>query len=167
MTVDAPEGVMAAAEEVSAEDNTKVQQTVIAELKDESVEGIAADKNVTLKGVFALTVSHGNTGGAASFTVPFSTPLSFAGEPYVIIPKKDGSGFVAFPAKYSAGSLSFGVSDLNEFFSTAEITVADVRESAAPAPSGGSSGGGCAAGLGAAALLLLIPLALVRRGRRS
>ena len=167
VTVDAPEGVMAAAEEVSAGDNTKVQQTVIAELKDESVEGIAADKNVTLKGVFALTVSHGNTGGAASFTVPFSTPLSFAGEPYVIIPKKDGSGFVAFPAKYSAGSLSFGVSDLNEFFSTAEITVADVRESAAPAPSGGGSGGGCAAGLGAAALLLLIPLALVRRGRRS
>ncbi len=169
VTVEAPEGVMAAAEEVSAEDNTKVQQTVIAELKDESVEGIAADKNVMLKGVFALTVSHGNTGGAASFTVPFSTPLSFVGEPYVIIPKKDGSGFVAFPAKYSAGSLSFSVSDLNEFFSTAEITVADVRESAAPtpAPSGGGSGGGCAAGLGAAALVLLIPLALVRRGRRS
>lgn len=168
VTVDALEGVTAAAEKVSAADSTNVQQTVIAELKDESVEGIAADKNVTLKGVFALTVSHGNTGGPASFAVPFSTPLSFVGEPYVIIPKKEGSGFVAFPAKYSAGSLSFSVSDLNEFFSTAEITVADVRESAAPAPSGGgSSGGGCAAGLGAAALVLLIPLALLRRRRQG
>ena len=112
-----------------------------------------------------MTVEH--AGGPASFAVPLSTELEFLGAPYVILRGNNGGGFSALPAEYLTGKLSFSVGDLNEYFSEAEITVADVRDSVPPDRPSEGGGGGCAAATCASALALLAPLALAGGGRRS
>lgn len=165
VTVDAEAGATAAAAALSAERREKREREVMKALCEERVIGVAADKNVALKGVFAMTVEH--AGGPASFAVPLSTELEFLGAPYVILRGNNGGGFSALPAEYLTGKLSFSVGDLNEYFSEAEITVADVRDSVPPDRPSEGGGGGCAAATCASALALLAPLALAGGGRRS
>ncbi|MDY2983761.1 MAG: lectin like domain-containing protein, partial [Synergistes jonesii] len=163
VTVDAEAGAAASAAALSAARREEREREVMKALREERVIGVAADKNVDLKGVFAMTVEH--TGGPASFAVPLSTELEFLGVPYVILRGNNSGGFSALPAEYLTGKLSFSVGDLNEYFSEAYITVADVRDSVPPGRS--SEGGGCAAATCASALALLAPLALAGRGRRG
>ena len=73
-----------------------------------------------------------------------------------------GELYRAFRAEYSGKALTFTVDSLDDYFSEAVITIADVKDSAKPAPQGGS-GGGCSAGWGALALLAVVPLALKKK----
>ena len=145
---------------ISDKDNEDAQQDVISALRKEAVDGIAADENVSLLGAFTLTAEH--DGGSATFTVELSEPLSFEGEPCVIIQNHRTNAYCAFAAEYSGSSLSFSVDALEYYFSSATVVVADVKESSAQAVHSGSSGG-CSAGWGALALLAVVPLALRKK----
>lgn len=145
---------------ISDKDNEDAQQDVISALRKEAVDGIAADENVSLLGAFTLTAEH--DGGSATFTVELSEPLSFEGEPCVIIQNHRTNAYCAFAAEYSGSSLSFSVDALEYYFSSATVVVADVKESSAQAVHSGSSGG-CSAGWGALALLAVVPLALKKK----
>lgn len=147
---------------ISDKDNEDAQQDVISALRKEAVDGIAADENVSLLGAFTLTAEH--DGGSATFTVELSEPLSFEGEPCVIIQNHNTNAYYAFAAEYSGSSLSFSVDALEYYFSSATVVVADVKESSAQAVHSGSSGG-CSAGWGALALLAVVPLALRRKSK--
>ena len=150
----------AGASVISDKDNEDAQQDVISAFREEAVDGIAADENVSLLGAFTLTAEHG--GGSATFTVELSEPLSFEGEPCVIIQNHRTNAYCAFAAEYSGSSLSFSVDALEYYFSSATVVVADVKESSAQAVHSGSSGG-CSAGWGALALLAVVPLALRKK----
>lgn len=152
----------AGASVISDKDNEDAQQDVISALRKEAVDGIAADENVSLLGAFTLTAEH--DGGSATFTVELSEPLSFEGEPYVIIQNHNTNAYYAFAAEYSGSSLSFSVDALEYYFSSATVVVADVKESSAQPVHSGSSGG-CSAGWGALALLAVVPLALRRKSK--
>lgn len=145
---------------ISDKDNEDAQQDVISALREEAVDGIAADENVSLLGAFTLTAEH--DGGSATFTVELSEPLSFEGEPCVIIQNHRTNAYCAFAAEYSGSSLSFSVDALEDYFSSATVVVADVKESSAQPVHSGSSGG-CSAGWGALALLAVVPLALKKK----
>lgn len=145
------------------------EDDVIEYLCKERISGIAADKNVAIKGVFELTAEPADAAGTASFSMPISPAFAFSGTPYVIIPQNSAAGYNAFPASYSAGVLSFSVSNVKKYFPKAEITIADVCDSVLPSPpepQDGGGGGGCSAGLCAPALMLLLPLALSKKTRR-
>lgn len=150
----------ASASMISDTANDDAQDGVISALETESVEGIAADENVSLLGAFTLTAEH--DGGSATFTVELSEPLSFEGEPCVIIQNHRTNAYCAFAAEYSGSSLSFSVDALEYYFSSATVVVADVKESSAQPVHSGSSGG-CSAGWGALALLAVVPLALRKK----
>lgn len=145
---------------ISEEKNDEAQSGVISALETETVEGIAPHENVALLGAFSMSVEHG--GGSASFTIKLAEEMHFEGTPYVIIQNKNGELYRAFRAEYSGKALTFTVDALDDYFSEAVITIADVKDSAKPAPHGGS-GGGCSAGWGALALLAVVPLALKRK----
>ena len=145
---------------ISEEKNDEAQSGVISALETESVEGIAPQKNVALLGAFSMSVAHG--GGSASFTIKLAEEMYFEGTPYVIIQNKNGELYRAFRAEYSGKALTFTVDALDDYFSEAIITIADVKDSAKPAPHGGS-GGGCSAGWGALALFAVVPLALKKK----
>ena len=145
---------------ISEEKNDEAQSGVISALETETVEGIAPQKNVALLGAFRMNVEHG--GGSATFTIKLSEPMLFEGVPYVIIRHKNDGPYRAFRAEYEAQALTFTVDALDDYFSEAIITIADVKDSAKPAPHGGS-GGGCSAGWGALALLAVVPLALKKK----
>ena len=150
----------ASASMISDTANDKAQDGVISALETESVEGIAPQKNVALLGAFRMNVEH--SGGAATFTIKLAEPMLFEGTPYVIIWNKNGELYRALRAEYKAQTLTFTVEALDDYFSDAIITIADVKDSAKPAPHGGS-GGGCSAGWGALALLAVVPLALKKK----
>ena len=150
----------AGASVISDKDNEDAQQDVISALRKEAVDGIAADENVSLLGAFTLTAEH--DGGSATFTVELSEPLSFEGEPCVIIQNHRTNAYCAFAAEYSGSSLSFSVDALEYYFSSATGRRRDVKESSAQAVHSGSSGG-CSAGWGALALLAVVPLALKKK----
>ena len=152
----------AGASVISDKDNEDAQQDVISALRKEAVDGIAADENVSLLGAFTLTAEH--DGGSATFTVELSEPLSFEGEPCVIIQNHNTNAYYAFAAEYSGSSLSFSVDALEYYFSSATVVVADVKESSAQPVHSGSSGG-CSVGWGALALLAVVPLALRRKSK--
>lgn len=152
----------AGASVISDEQNETAQESVITALREEAVDGIAADENVSLLGAFTLTAEH--DGGSATFTVELSEPLSFEGEPCVIIQNHRTNAYCAFAAEYSGSSLSFSVDALEYYFSSATVVVADVKESSAQPVHSGSSGG-CSAGWGALALLAVVPLALRRKSK--
>ncbi len=140
--------------------NETEQTNVIAALGEESVEGVAPSENVALLGSFRMDVEH--SGGSATFAIKLAEPMSFEGTPYVIIRNNKSDGvYRAFRAEYGGDTLSFTVDRLEDYFSEALITIADVKASAQPARHGGS--GGCSAGFGALALLALVPLALATR----
>ncbi|MBR4401690.1 MAG: SYNERG-CTERM sorting domain-containing protein [Synergistes sp.] len=147
------------------------EKDIIRYLNKELVKGIAPDKNVTLKGVFEMTVEEAEEGGYASFSVPVLPLFKFSGKPYVIIPS-DG-GYDALPAEYQDGRFVFSVSDISSYFPTADITIADAVDSTQPydpPEEEGGGGGGCSAGVSPLALILLVPLALAvkrRSGGRS
>ena len=149
----------------------KREKDIIKYLDEECVDGIDPDKNVTLKGVFEMTVEQAEDGEAASFSVPVLPLFNFSGKPYVIIPSD--SGYDALPAEYQESRFVFSVSDISSYFPTAEITIADVLDSTQRYEPAGESGGGggCSAGVCPQALLLLIPFAALavrrRTGRRS
>ena len=150
----------ASASKISDDDNETEQASVIEALRAETVEGIAPHENVTLLGAFSMSVEHG--GGSASFTIKLSEPMLFEGVPYVIIWHNYDEQYHAFRAEYKAQTLTFTVDSLDDYFTEATITIADVKDSAKPAPHGGS-GGGCSAGWGALALLSVVPLALKKK----
>lgn len=150
----------AAASRISEEENDEAQSGVISALETESVEGVAPQKNVALLGAFRMNVEH--SGGSATFTIKLSEPMLFEGVPYVIIRHKNDGPYRAFRAEYEAQTLTFTVDSLDDYFSEAVITIADVKDSAKPAPHGGS-GGGCSAGWGALALFAVVPLALKKK----
>lgn len=150
----------ASASMISDTANDDAQDGVISALETESVEGIAPQKNVALLGAFRMNVEH--SGGSATFTIKLAEPMLFEGVPYVIIQRKNDGPYRAFRAEYKAQALTFTVDALDDYFSEAVITIADVKDSAKPAPHGGS-GGGCSAGWGALALLAVVPLALKRK----
>lgn len=150
----------ASAAVISEEKNDEAQSGVISALETETVEGIAPHENVALLGAFSMSVAHG--GGSASFTIKLAEEMYFEGTPYVIIQNKNGELYRAFRAEYSGKALTFTVDALDDYFSEAIITIADVKDSAKPAPHGGS-GGGCSAGWGALALFAVVPLALKRK----
>ena len=133
---------------------------MISALETETVEDIAPQKNVALLGAFRMNVEH--SGGSATFTIKLAEPMLFEGVPYVIIQRKNDGPYRAFRAEYKAQTLTFTVDALDDYFSEAIITIADVKDSAKPAPHGGS-GGGCSAGWGALALFAVVPLALKRK----
>lgn len=109
-----------------------------------------------------MNVEH--SGGAATFTIKLAEPMLFEGTPYIIIWNKNGELYRAFRAEYKTQALTFTVDELDDYFSEAIITIADVKDSARPASHGGS-GGGCSAGWGALALLAVVPLALKKKTR--
>lgn len=150
----------ASAAVISEEKNDEAQSGVISALETETVEGIAPHENVALLGAFSMSVAHG--GGSASFTIKLAEEMYFEGTPYVIIQNKNGELYRAFRAEYSGKALTFTVDALDDYFSEAIITIADVKDSAKPAPHGGS-GGGCSAGWGALALFAVVPLALKKK----
>lgn len=145
---------------ISEEKNDEEQSGVISALETETVEDIAPQKNVALLGAFRMNVEH--SGGSATFTIKLAEPMLFEGVPYVIIQRKNDGPYRAFRAEYKAQTLTFTVDALDDYFSEAIITIADVKDSAKPAPHGGS-GGGCSAGWGALALFAVVPLALKRK----
>lgn len=150
----------ASASKISDDDNETEQASVIEALRAETVEGIAPHENVTLLGAFSMSVEH--SGGSATFTIKLAEPMLFEGTPYIIIWNKNGELYRAFRAEYKTQALTFTVDELDDYFSEAIITIADVKDSAKPAPHGGS-GGGCSAGWGALALLAVVPLALKKK----
>ena len=150
----------ASAAVISEEKNDEEQSGVISALETETVEGIAPQKNVALLGAFSMSVEHG--GGSASFTIKLAEEMYFEGVPYVIIWHNYDEQYHAFRAEYEAQTLTFTVDSLDDYFSEAVITIADVKDSAKPAPHGGS-GGGCSAGWGALALFAVVPLALKKK----
>lgn len=145
---------------ISEEKNDEEQSGVISALETETVEDIAPQKNVALLGAFRMNVEH--SGGSATFTIKLAEPMLFEGVPYVIIQRKNDGPYRAFRAEYEAQTLTFTVDSLDDYFSEAVITIADVKDSAKPAPHGGS-GGGCSAGWGALALFAVVPLALKKK----
>lgn len=170
VTVSGASGLMAQASSVSEKRCMERENDVIEYLCEERVSGIAADKNVSLTGVFEMTAEPADVEGKVSFSVQVSPALTFSGTPYVIIPLNNDSGYKAFPAKYSDAKLSFSVSNIRKYFPKAEITIADVRDSVPPVPPDppeeGGGGGGCSAGIYTPALMLLIPLVLPQKKRR-
>ncbi|OUO94399.1 lectin like domain-containing protein [Cloacibacillus sp. An23] len=153
----------ASASNISGDENSTAQDGVLAALRAEAVSGVAADKNVALLGAFRLNAEH--SGGSARFSVELAEPMSFEGAPYVIIQNHRTNAYCAFAAEYSGSSLSFSVDALDDYFSSATVVVADVRESSASQSRSSGSGGGCSAGVGAFALLAAVPL-LLRRVKR-
>lgn len=150
----------ASVSKISDDDNETEQASVIEALRAETVEGIAPHENVALLGAFSMSVEH--SGGSATFTIKLAEEMYFEGTPYVIIWNQKGELYRAFRAEYSGKALTFTVDSLDDYFSEAVITIADVKDSAKPAPQGGS-GGGCSAGWGALALLAVVPLALKKK----
>ncbi len=154
------EAAEASASMISDTANDDAQDGVISALETETVEDIAPQKNVALLGAFRMNVEH--SGGSATFTIKLAEPMLFEGVPYVIIQRKNDGPYRAFRAEYKAQTLTFTVEALDDYFSDAIITIADVKDSARPEPHGGS-GGGCSAGWGALALLAVVPLALKKK----
>ena len=118
----------ASAAVISEEKNDEAQSGVISALETETVEGIAPHENVALLGAFSMSVAHG--GGSASFTIKLAEEMYFEGTPYVIIQNKNGELYRAFRAEYSGKALTFTVDALDDYFSEAIITIADVKDSA-------------------------------------
>ncbi|MBR4401691.1 MAG: hypothetical protein IKT09_08435 [Synergistes sp.] len=152
---------------VTMEKQSERMNEIIRHHNKELVNGIAPDKNVTLKGVFEMTIEEAEEGGSAYFSVPVSPLFKFSGKPYLIFPSD--SGYEALPAEYHKGKFVFSVSDISSYFPTAEIAIADAVDSVQPydPPKGGS---GCSACVSPLALILLVPLVLTgkrRSGGRS